>query len=148
MNPLMPNNEFNVVSDEKSARVAIQQGTADAGMIAAMRANVEARKKALSVVIDESRMQSSFRLAQNLCELDSILTDPEVMEAVRRGIIESENPAKAYSEVAKAASEIQTRLMKQNTTTTDPTSPQNRQKSVKIAVADSSGAMMVEIGGN
>lgn len=148
MNPLMPQNEFNVVTDKEAARIAIQQGTADAGMIAAMRANVDARKKALSVVIDESRMQSSFRLAQNLCELDNILTDPEVIEAVRQGIIESENPAKAYSEVAKAASEIQTRLMKQNTTTSDPTSPQNRQKSVKIAVADSSGAMMVEIGGS
>ena len=144
----MPNNEFNIAADREAARIAIQQGTADAGMIAAMRANVDARKKALSVVIDESRMQSSFRLAQNLCELDNILTDPEVIEAVRQGIIESENPAKAYSEVAKAASEIQTRLMKQNTTTSDPTSPQNRQKSVKIAVADSSGAMMVEIGGS
>ena len=148
MNSLMPNNEFNIAADREAARIAIQQGTADAGMIAAMRANVDARKKALSVVIDESRMQSSFRLAQNLCELDNILTDPEVIEAVRQGIIESENPAKAYSEVAKAASEIQTRLMKQNTTTSDPTSPQNRQKSVKIAVADSSGAMMVEIGGS
>ena len=148
MNPLMPQNEFNIAADREAARIAIQQGTADAGMIAAMRANVDARKKALSVVIDESRMQSSFRLAQNLCELDNILTDPEVIEAVRQGIIESENPAKAYSEVAKAASEIQTRLMKQNTTTSDPTSPQNRQKSVKIAVADSSGAMMVEIGGS
>lgn len=148
MNPLMPQNDFNIAADTETARIAIQQGTADAGMIAAMRANVEARKKALSVVIDESRMQSSFRLAQNLCELDNILTDPKVIEAVRQGIIESENPAKAYSEVAKAASEIQTRLMKQNTTTTDPTSPQNRQKSVKIAVADSSGAMMVEIGGS
>lgn len=150
-NMLVPQNDIEM-SDEQveEARISLLQGTPNASMISLLRKNVEERKKRLSVLIDENKINSSERLANALIELDSVLLDEEVLQAVKGGIISSKDPAKSYNEFAKASTEIYNRMMKQQLSSANPEAPQNvsNKKSIKVAVFDSSGATMVSIGGD
>lgn len=147
--PLMPKTEFDVSDEEvEETRINILQSTASASMVSKMRQNVEERKRALAVVIDENKINSSERLANALVNLDSILLDDEVLFAIKDGIISSKDPAKSYNEFAKASNEIYKRMQQQQLSSADPDASQNKPKSVKIAVVDSTGATMVSIGGD
>lgn len=150
-NMLVPQNDIEM-SDEQveEARVSLLQGTPNSSMVSLLRKNVEERKKRLSVLIDENKINSSERLANALIELDSVLLDEDVLQAVKDGIISSKDPAKSYNEFAKASTEIYNRMMKQQLSSANPEAPQNvsNKKSIKVAVFDSSGATMVSIGGD
>lgn len=150
-NMLVPQNDIEM-SDEQveEARISLLQGTPNSSMVSLLRKNVEERKKRLSVLIDENKINSSERLANALIELDSVLLDEDVLQAVKDGIISSKDPAKSYNEFAKASTEIYNRMMKQQLSSANPEAPQNanNRKSIKVAVFDSSGATMVSIGGD
>lgn len=150
-NLLVPQNEMNMSEEQvEEARLSLMQGTANASLVSALRKNVEERKKRISVLIDENKLVSTQRLADALIDLDSVLLDEEVLQAVKDGIISSKDPAKSYNEFAKASTEIYNRMMKQQLSSANPEAPQNNmsKKSIKIAVVDSSGATMVSIGGD
>lgn len=148
---LVPDNEMSITNEQaEETRISILQDTSDVSTVELLRKKIENRKKALSVVIDESRMNSAHRLAQSLASLGDILLSDEVLEAVRDGIISSKDPAKSYNEFTKAFAELDNRLMKQQLTSANPEAPSNTMagKSIKVAVADASGAVMVSIGGD
>ena len=150
-NLLVPQNEMNMSAEQiKEARISLLQGTPNASLVSALRKNVEERKKRLSVLIDENKLGSTERLANALVELDGVLLDEDVLQAVKEGIISSKDPAKSYNEFAKASTEIYNRMMKQQLSSANPEAPQNanNRKSIKVAVFDSSGATMVSIGGD
>lgn len=150
-NLLAPQNEMNISAEQaEEFRIVLNQDTANASMVSALRKNVDERKKRLAVLIDENKLNSSGRLAQALVNLDGILLDEEVLQAVKEGIVTSKDPAKSYNEFAKASTEIYNRMMKQQLSTANPDATQNMagKKSIKIAVMDSSGATMVSIGGD
>ena len=138
------------ISEEQveEARISIMQENSNASMVSLLRENVEKRKKALSVLIDENKMNSSKRLAEALVSLDNILLDEEVLAAVKSSIATSKDPAKSYSDFAKAATEIHNRIEKQ-LSSSDPEIQQQglNGKSIKVAVSDSTGTTMVSIGG-
>lgn len=150
-NMLAPTNDIEMTDEQvEEARLSLLSGTPNASMVSLFRRNVDERKKRLSVLIDENKVQSSQRLANALCELDSVLLDEEVLAAVKDGIVNSKDPAKSYNEFAKASTELYNRMMKQQLSTANPDAPQNVNNgmSIKIAVQTSSGATMVEIGGD
>lgn len=150
-NLLAPQSEMNMSEEQvEEARISLMQGTANASLVSALRKNVEERRKRLSVLIDENKINSTERLANALIELDGVLLDEEVLQAVKDGIISSKDPAKSYNEFAKASTEIYNRMMKQQLSSANPEAPQNvnNKKSIKVAVFDSSGATMVSIGGD
>ena len=150
-NVLVPKSDIEL-SDEQieEARISLLQNTPNSSMVSLLRKNVEERKKQLSVLIDENKVQSSQRIANALCSLDEILLDDEVLESVKDGIINSKDPAKSYNEFAKASTELYNRMMKQQLSSANPEAPQNvnGKKSIKVAVFDSSSATMVSIGGD
>lgn len=150
-NALVPQNDIEMSEEQvEEARISLLQGTPNSSMVSLLRKNVEERKKQLSVLIDENKVQSSQRIANALCSLDEVLLDKEVIEAVKDGIINSKDPAKSYNEFAKASTELYNRMMKQQLSSANPDAPQNvnSRKSIKVAVFDSSGATMVSIGGD
>ena len=146
-NSLVPSSPFDTNSqDIEDTRVAILNNTETASQLALMKQNIEARKRALAVAVEENKVLSTQRLAEKLASLDSILVDDEVLEAVKDGIINSKDPAKAYSDFAKASTEIYNRMMKQQLSSADPENAANKTgKSIKIAVTDSTGTTMVAI---
>lgn len=149
-NLLVPKNEINISEEQiQAARNSLLQRTENASKISDLRKNVEERKKQLSVLVDESNLNSTQRLANALTELDDILLDEEVLQAVRDGIISSKDPAKSFLDYTKATTELYNRMMKQQLSSANPEAPQNvaAKKAIKIAVVDSSGATMVSIGG-
>lgn len=148
-NLLAPHTDMNISEEQvEEARISIMQENSNASMVSLLRENVEKRKKALSVLIDENKMNSSKRLAEALVNLDNILLDGEVLAAVKSSIITSKDPAKSYGDFAKAATEIHNRLTKQ-LSSSDPEIQQQglNGKSIKVAVSDSTGTTMVSIGG-
>ena len=150
-NALVPQNDIEMSEEQvEEARISLLQGTPNSSMVSLLRKNVEERKKQLSVLIDENKVQSSQRIANALCSLDAVLLNEEVIEAVKDGIINSKDPAKSYNEFAKASTELYNRMMKQQLSSANPDAPQNAnsRKSIKVAVFDSSGATMVSIGGD
>lgn len=150
-NMLAPTNDIEMTDEQvEEARLSLLSGTPNASMVSLLRRNVDERKKRLSILIDENKVQSSQRLANALCELDSVLLDEEVLAAVKDGIVNSKDPAKSYNEFAKASTELYNRMMKQQLSSANPDAPQNAnsRKSIKVAVFDSSGATMVSIGGD
>ena len=150
-NMLAPTNDIEMTDEQvEEARLSLLNGIPNASMVSLLRRNVDERKKRLSVLIDENKVQSSQRIANALCELDSVLLDEEVLAAVKDGIVNSKDPAKSYNEFAKASAELYNRMMKQQLSTANPEAPQNvnNGKSIKVAVCDSSGAVMVAIGGD
>lgn len=149
-NLLAPHTDMNISEEQvEEARISIMQENSNASMVSLLRENVEKRKKALSVLIDENKMNSSKRLAEALVSLDNILLDEEVLAAVKSSIATSKDPAKSYSDFAKAATEIYNRMMKQQLSSSDPEIQQQglNGKSIKVAVSDSTGTTMVSIGG-
>lgn len=146
-NSLVPYSPFDTSSQEmEDARTAILNNTESASQLALMKQNIEARKRAIAVAVEENKVLSTQRLAEKLASLDDILVDDEVLEAVKDGIIHSKDPAKSYNDFAKASTEIYNRMMKQQLSSADPESAANRTgKAIKIAVTDSTGTTMVSI---
>ena len=136
--------------DYKSARTLLAGGDTSRTTIELMRKSVEERKKAVSVLVDENQINSSARLAQSIADIDGVLLDAEVIQAVRDGIINSKDPAKSYSDFAKAANELSRRLKNQldSEFTADGllTSGKKGQK-IQLAFGDGKLALQVDMGG-
>lgn len=149
-NMLAPTNDIEMTDEQvEEARLSLLSGTPNSSMVSLLRRNVDERRKRLSILVDENNVQSSQRIANTLCELDAVLLDEEVIAAVKDGIINSKDPAKSYNEFVKARKEL-AGMVKQQLSTANPDAPQNMNsgKSIKVAVCDSSGAVMVAIGGD
>lgn len=131
----------------EDARIALLNNNASASQFALIKNNIEQRKKALGVYIDESKIYDTKMLAENLSALTNILVDEEVIAAVKEGIINSKDPAKSYNEFSKAVNENYNRMMKQQLSSADPEAAMNKAsgRSIKIAVTDSTGTTMVAI---
>lgn len=136
--------------DYETARALLVQGDTSASNIELLRKKVEERKKALGVLIEENQINSSARLAQSIADIDGVLLDAEVIQAVREGIINSKDPAKSYSDFAKAANELSRRLKNQldSEFTADGllTGGKKGQK-IQLAFGDGKLALQVDMGG-
>lgn len=136
--------------DYESARTLLAGGDVSRTAIELMRKNVEERKKAVSVLVEENQINSSARLAQSIADIDGVLLDMEVIQAVREGIINSKDPAKSYSDFAKAANELSKRLKNQldSEFTADGllTGGKKGQK-IQLAFGDGKLALQVDMGG-
>lgn len=142
---LKPNSPLDIsVDEEESLKAELITDTQDASLIAAMRENIDKRKKALAVVVDDKKIESTKKLAEKLVALDDILTDESVLNRVKSNI----ESAYDYNMFAKASSEIYERMMKQQLSTADPEVARAQGRQIKVAVMDSSGATMVSIGGD
>lgn len=136
--------------DYEAARTLLVQGDTSASNIELLRKKVEERKKTLGVLIEENQINSSARLAQSIADIDGVLLDAEVIQAVRDGIINSKDPAKSYSDFAKAANELSRRLKNQldSEFTADGllTGGKKAQK-IQLAFGDGKLALQVDMGG-
>lgn len=137
--------------DYESAKTLLAGGDVSRTAIELMRKNVEERKKAVSVLVEENQINSSARLAQSIADIDGVLLDAEVIQAVREGIINSKDPAKSYSDFAKAANELSKRLKNQldSEFTADGllTGGKKGQK-IQLAFGDGKLALKVDMGGS
>lgn len=143
---LVPSSPFD--SEEvEDARIAILGGNQTSSQLAKMKQEVEKQKRALSVMIEESKVDSARRIAQSLVALDDVLLDKKVLAAVKESIVNSKDPAKSYNEFAKARAELYNSMMKQQLSSADPESAANRAsgRSIKVAVTDGNGTTMVSI---
>jgi len=143
---LMPKVTMDASEEEfAETRMAINDGTAALTNIELLRKNIEKRKKALGVLIEEEQINSSARLAQAKAELDSVLVDPEVLEAVKEGIINSKDPAKAYCDFAKATTELNRRLQAQYDSNFSADGLLGGKKNQKIQIAFGNGKLAVAV---
>lgn len=136
--------------DYESAKMLLAGGETSRTAIELMRKNVEERKKAVSVLVEENQITSSARLAQSIADIDGVLLNAEVIQAVREGIINSKDPAKSYSDFAKAANELSKRLKNQlDSEFTADGLLTGGKKGQKIQIAFSNGelALQVDMGG-
>ena len=142
---LKPNSPLDIsVDEEESLKAELITDTQDASLIAAVGENIDKRKKALAVVVDDKKIESTKKLAEKLVALDDILTDESVLNRVKSNI----ESAYDYNMFAKASREIYERMMKQQLSTADPEVARAQVRQIKVAVMDSSGATMVSIGGD
>lgn len=135
--------------DYETARMLLVQGDSSQTNIELLRKNVEERKKALSVLIEENQVNSSARLAQSIADIDGVLLDSEVIQAVREGIINSKDPAKSYCDFAKAANELSRRLKNQldGEFTADGLLTGKKNQKIQLAFGDGKLALQVDMGG-
>lgn len=131
------------VSEEESLKSELITDTQDASLIAAMRENIDKRKKALAVVVDDKKIDSTKRIAEALVALDDVLLDEEVLARVKSNI----NSPYDYNMFTKASTELYNRMMKQQLSTADPEVAATQGRGIKVAVFDKTGATMVSIGG-
>lgn len=146
---LMPkaNDVFRVTDEEaEKARAALLSGNMDAPVVDTLRKKVTEKKKAVQVLAEDSKVNSSARIANALSTIDEALLDGEVIEAVRSGIVNSPDPAKSYLEFSKAATELQKRLDSQidSTFTTDGLLHSGK-KAAKIQLAFGNGNLALAI---
>ena len=114
---LKPNSPLEMsVSEEESLKAELVTDTHDASLIAAMRENIDKRKKALAVVVDDKKIDSTKRIAEALVALDDVLLDEEVLTRVKDSI----QSAYDYNMFTKASTDLYNRMMKQQLTTADP----------------------------
>lgn len=114
---LKPNSPLEMsVSEEESLKAELVTDTHDASLIAAMRENIDKRKKALAVVVDDKKIDSTKRIAEALVALDDVLLDEEVLARVKDSI----QSAYDYNMFTKASTDLYNRMMKQQLTTADP----------------------------
>lgn len=134
----------------ESARELLAGGDTSQTAIELMRKNVEERKKAVSVLVEEKQINSSARLAQSIADIDGVLLDAEVIQAVREGIINSKDPAKSYSDFAKAANELSKRLKNQldsEFTADGLLAGGKKGQKIQLAFSDGKLALQVDMGG-
>lgn len=148
---LVPKPNIEATEEEiVAARVGISDGTASQTSIEKLRRNVEQRRKALGVLIEDEQVSSSTRLAKMLANIDSVLTDEEVIDSVRQGIIDSKDPAKSYCDFAKAANEISRRLKNQydeSFTADGLLSGSKKNQKIQIAFGNGKLAVAVDMNG-
>ena len=143
---LMPKVNMDASEEEfTETRMSIADGTASLTNIERLRKNIEQRKKAVGVLIEEEQVSSSLRLAGSKAALDSILVDPEVLEAVKQGIIDSKDPAKAYCDFAKATNELNRRLQAQYDSNFSADGLLGGKKNQKIQIAFGNGKLAVAV---
>ena len=141
---LKPNSPLEMsVSEEESLKAELVTDTHDASLIAAMRENIDKRKKALAVVVDDKKIDSTKRIAEALVALDDVLLDEEVLARVKDSI----QSAYDYNMFTKASTDLYNRMMKQQLSTADPEVAATQGREIKVAVFDKTGATMVSIGG-
>lgn len=136
--------------DYESARTLLSGSDTSRTTIELMRKNVEERKKAVSVLVEENQINSSARLAQSIADIDGVLLDAEVIQAVREGIINSKDPAKSYSDFTKAASELSKRLKNQldsEFTADGLLAGGKKGQKIQLAFGDGKLALQVDMGG-
>ncbi len=136
--------------DYETVRMLLTQGDASQSNIELLRKNVEERKKALGVLIEENQVNSSARLAQSIADIDGVLLDGEVIQAVREGIINSKDPAKSYCDFAKAANELSRRLKNQldgGFTADGLLTGGKKNQKIQLAFGDGKLALQVDMGG-
>lgn len=136
--------------DYESARTLLAGGDTSRTTIELMRKSVEERKKAVSVLVEENQINSSARLAQSIADIDGLLLDAEVIQAVRDGIINSKDPAKSYCDFAKAANELSKRLKNQldsEFTADGLLSGGKKGQKIQLAFSDGKLALQVDMGG-
>lgn len=131
------------VNEEESLKAELVTDTHDASLIAAMRENIDKRKKALAVVVDDKKIDSTKRIAEALVALDDVLLDEEVLARVKENIVSPYD----YNMFTKASTELYNRMMKQQLSTADPEVAATQGREIKVAVFDKTGATMVSIGG-
>lgn len=141
---LKPNSPLEMsVNEEESLKAELVTDTHDASLIAAMRENIDKRKKALAVVVDDKKIDSTKRIAEALVALDDVLLDEEVLARVKENIVSPYD----YNMFTKASTELYNRMMKQQLSTADPEVAATQGREIKVAVFDKTGATMVSIGG-
>lgn len=141
---LKPNSPLEMsVDEEESLKAELVTDTHDASLIAAMRENIDKRKKALAVVVDDKKIDSTKRIAEALVALDDVLLDEEVLARVKENIVSPYD----YNMFTKASTELYNRMMKQQLSTADPEVAATQGREIKVAVFDKTGATMVSIGG-
>lgn len=149
---IIPKANMEASEDELvETRMEIAHGTANQTSIELLRKNIEQRKKALGVLIEEEQINSSARLAKQLADIDAVLMDDEVIEAVRNGIIDSKDPAKSYCDFAKAANEISRRLKSQydgSFTADGLLSSGKKNQKIQIAFGNGQLAVAVDMNGD
>ena len=133
-----------VLDENASTRLAIQNDYATEDMIAQMREKVNKRNKGLSVLIDENKGNSAARLSEALGSLDAAVIDEDVIERVKDSI---QNP-KDLLDYARAIESISSRMLKQATTTADADKAMQGANGLKIGLnfKDGTVALGVQVG--
>lgn len=135
-----------VLDENTTTRLAIKNGNATEDVIAQMREKVNKRNKGLSVLIDENKGNSAARLSEALATLDEGVISSDILERVRENI----QTPKDLLDYAKAIESINSRMIKQATTTADADKAMQGANGIKIGLAfkDGTVALGVSTGGD